>query len=359
MDGTKSFLVRRRKAVVALVCLAGVWACLAVLQEKSRDAAQGGARPLAWLAPFSRWLAGAGRDKNAEFVSMAGGTFVMGDALDGLRDACPHEVMLGPYAIGRHEVTLKLWDQITSWAQAHGYTDLPKGLGKEGDHPVYAITWHDAVKWCNARSEMEGRTPCYYEDHGLTRILRTEGADLTGRCVRWEADGYRLPTEAEWEMAARGGLQGKRFPRGNEITHLEANYSGSTKHVPYDKSGRDGPPAAFMNGLPHTAPVGSFEPNGFGLHDMAGNVWEWCWDFYDKHYGVPELASNQFTALALRPPPSSVVVKNPRGPEFGTTAVVRGGSWRHSAEDARCALRYDLPAGIPAAHVGFRLASRL
>lgn len=294
-------------------------------------------------------------DNNGEFVAIAGGSFVMGDSLDKLRDARPHEVMLSPYSIGRHEVTLKLWDQVAGWAHGNGYTDLPPGMAKGDAHPVYGVTRHNAIKWCNARSEMEGRTPCYYEDEARTAVLRTEGDALDGRCVRWEADGYRLPTEAEWERAARGGLQGQRFPWGDEISHQNANYSGSTRGAPYDKSGRNGPPAAYITSLPHTAPVGSFPPNELGLHDMAGNVLEWCWDFYDKHYGLPELANNEFGAVVLNPPPSAVVVKDPHGPDLGISNVARGGSWRHSAEDARCAFRYDLPGGVPAAHVGFRV----
>lgn len=344
--------------VMALVCLAAVGGCLWALG----GSAAGSGKPLSWLSPLTRWLAGAsaGEDKTpTEFVSMAGGTFVMGDSLDHLRDAKPHEVTLSPYAIGRYEVTLKLWEKIIPWARAHGYTDLPQGQAKGDDHPVYAITRQDAMKWCNARSEMEGRSPCYYEDNAQTMVLRAEGGDLTSRCVRWEADGYRLPTEAEWEAAARGGLQGKRFPQGNDISHQEANYSGSLKEVPYDKSGRDGPPAAFASGLPYTAPVGSFPPNALGLHDMAGNVLEWCGDFYDKHYGLPGLAKNEVTTMAFSPPPASVPVKDPHGPEIGTTAVVRGGSWRHSAEDVRCAFRYDLPGSVPVAHVGFRLVRKL
>lgn len=348
---TKVFFVQRRKAVVVLLCSAAMVGLVGTVLRAS------GSKPLAWLTPVMRWL--AGDDQKSEFVSIAGGGFVMGDALDKLRDARPHRVTLSPYSIGRHEVTLKLWDQVASWGRTHGYPELPSGQAKGDDHPVYGVAWDDAVRWCNARSEMEGRTPCYYEDEGWTKILRTREREITARCVRWVGDGYRLPTEAEWEMAARGGLQGKRFPRGNEITHNDANYSGSSKGAPYDKSGRDGAPAAFVSSLPYTAPVGSFAPNGLGLHDMAGNVLEWCWDFYDKHYGVSELARHESTTMALSPPASAGVVKDPRGPELGATSVVRGGSWRHSAEDARCAFRYDLPGAAPAAHVGFRLVRGL
>lgn len=288
----------------------------------------------------------------SELVLINGGTVVVGDGIDGLRDALPHRVILSPYMIGRHEVTLELWEKVRTWGRDHGY-DLPVGMGKDARHPVYAVVWADAAKWCNARSEMEKLTPCYYQDGGLTAVFRSGEADLTNRCVKWDANGYRLPTEAEWEVAARGRLEGRRFPWGDEITHQDANYS-SKASAAYDKSRQRGTPPAYSGQLPHTAPAGSFKSNGFGLYDMAGNVAEWCWDSYDKHYGIVGLDTATSGAASLALP----AIRDPRGPDSGNTSVVRGGSWRHDAPDARCASRFDLPVSVPSPHVGFRVARR-
>jgi sulfatase modifying factor 1 len=270
-------------------------------------------------------------------VHLPDGSFAMGDMLDGLKDARSHQVSLTPFMMAKHEVTFKLWDSVVLWGRDHGYPDLPAGNGKAHDHPVYGISWVDAVKWCNALSEKEGLTPCYYSEASRQNVARKGSADIGNQQVKWEANGYRLPTEAEWEFAARGGLADKRFPWGNEITHEQANYHGSPL-IDYDKSQHEGAAPQLMSSKPYTAAVGSFQTNGFGLYDMAGNVSEWCWDFYDPNYGTPEPQLN-----------------NPRGPDKGKNCVVRGGSWRNTAAEARCASRFSLPGDQPVAYVGFRV----
>ena len=303
--------------------------------------------------PAGKAKAVAKKPIESELVHLEEITMTVGDTLDGLNDALPHRVKLSSYWMARHEVTMELWDRVVKWGREHGYDSLPAGMGKEGGHPVYAISWSAAVQWCNARSEMEGATPCYYTDTSRKVVYRGGEAYMTNSCVKWEANGYRLPTEAEWEVAARGRLNAKRFPHGDQITHKEANYAGKTS-VPFDKSGREGPPPPFLGSLPHTAPVGSFRANAFGLYDMSGNVCEWCWDVYDKYYGIPALGETASSGKAstLRPVP------NPTGPDTGETRVVRGGSWRHDAREARCASRFDLPGTAPAPHVGFRVVRR-
>src|SRR5207302_50350 len=112
-----------------------------------------------------------------------------------------------------------------AWGLVNGYTNQSAGAGKNANHPVQQISWFDAVQWCNARSRKQGLTACYYTDAGLTALYKT---NQSAPYVNWGANGYRLPTEAEWEKAARGGVVGStnRFPWASPptITHSRANY---------------------------------------------------------------------------------------------------------------------------------------
>ena len=263
------------------------------------------------------------------------GTFQMGDSFaEGSSYELPvHTVSVSAFYMGKHEVTKALWDEVKSWGEAYGYTDLPAGGGKAADHPVLGINWFAVVKWCNARSEKDGLTPCYTVSGAIYRT----GSNAPD--CNWSVNGYRLPAEAEWEKAARGGLSGKRYPWGDTISHSEANYfANGTAYG--NLSGNVGfhPIYATVPGA-CTSPVGSFSANAYGLHDMSGNVWEWCWDW--------ESGSSYYA--------SSPGV-DPRGGASGTNRIIRGGSWYDRAIGCRVAARGGFHPFAADYYFGFRVA---
>jgi len=277
----------------------------------------------------------------AEDVALIpGGPFVKGTTFsEGNPDERPTNVVdVSAFYMDRTDVTKGLWDEVFLWAVNHGYDFNSPAGGKTPTHPIHSVSWFDAVKWCNARSEMAGLKPAYYTDATQTAVYRRGYVDLENDWVNWNA-GYRLPTEAEWEKAARGGVAGRRFPWPDvdTITHARANYTADPSTYPYDANSAHGlNPTFATDGAPYTSPVAYFAPNGYGLHDMAGNVWQWCWDRYDASY----YASS----------PSA----DPRGPTTGQERVGRGGSWDHHAWDCRAATRNKGTPDYSGINLGFR-----
>ena len=190
-----------------------------------------------------------------------------------------------PYWMEKKAVTHKQWEETRDWALAHDYAFDHAGAGKDKNHPVQSVNWYDCVKWCNARSQREGFVPAYYTDNAFTRVY-VKGQSNTVWVSPW-ANGYLLPTDEEREFAARGGVKNRRFPWGDTdtIQHARANYVSSAG-LAYDTSPTRGyHPVYDVGDDPCTSPVGSFAPNGYGLYDMAGNVWEWCFDWHPSGPG--------------------------------------------------------------------------
>ncbi len=219
-----------------------------------------------------------------EMVLLPGGDLMMVSDAGG--DESPrHKVHIDPFLIDKYEVTQRQFADLEIPDPSHF---------KDPDRPVEQIRWSDAILYCNARSESEGLEPCYDEE--------TFACDF-------QASGYRLPTEAEWEYAARAGTR--------------------TAYFFGDSSDRLTSFACFKaNAKQRTDRVGHKRPNPWGLCDMLGNVSEWCHDVYAADY-------------YQRSP-----VDNPRGPEKGPKRVLRGGSWKSSAEACRVAARLGKVAGF-------------
>ncbi len=221
-----------------------------------------------------------------------------------------YDITVDDFLMDKYLVTKELWDEVRNdpATEERGYTDLRVGGGQGIDHPVHTVSWFDAVKWLNARSELAGLEPVYYTDAAMTQIYRT--GEEWEPYVKATANGYRLPTMDQWEYAARGGRQSKRFPWGNRINHENANYRAAGELFNYD----DGPegweyhPKGLETGSqPYTTPVDYFAPNDYGLYDMAGNLWQWNYDWHPSY--------------------------------VGSYRVLRGSSWRSHARHCRVAYR--------------------
>ncbi|HXK49598.1 MAG TPA: SUMF1/EgtB/PvdO family nonheme iron enzyme [Clostridiales bacterium] len=274
------------------------------------------------------------------FVFVQGGTFTMGDHFtEGYSYELPlHSVTVSDFYMGATEVTQAEW---SAYMPAENWSSY--GMGDT--YPAYYVSWYEIIKYCNLRSMNEGLTPCYTISSSTDpvdwgTVPTSTNTTWDAAVCNWSANGYRLPTEAEWEYAARGGLSGQRFPNGATISHstngdTQANYKADPNSCSYDVS----PTTGYHPDYNVTAsPVGSFPANGYGLYDMSGNLFEWCWDWHGSTYY------------------SSSPSDNPTGPTTGSYRVVRGGGWNYYANYCRVANRGSLYPYYSYFSFGFRLS---
>ncbi|MDP6520957.1 MAG: formylglycine-generating enzyme family protein, partial [Planctomycetota bacterium] len=208
-----------------------------------------------------------------------------------------------------------LWDGTSFSADpSHPVT------GSWAEHPMNQVSWYGACAYANGKSRDAGLDPCYDESDW--------SCDFT-------KNGYRLPTEAEWEYAARGGEHSPyyMYPWGDSIDGSQANYGSSGD--PYVAASPQTTPVGYYDGS--QTPAGVDMANGYGLYDMSGNVWEWCWDWYDSNY-----YSNSPT-------------DNPTGPATGSYRVIRGGDWAHGTWYLRSADRNDFSPTVRGDIIGVRV----
>ncbi|AEE15661.1 Sulphatase-modifying factor protein [Treponema brennaborense DSM 12168] len=267
---------------------------------------------------------GAGGEKNYmtkdNMVLIKGGSFVMGSPASEAwreKDEVQHTVTLDDFYISKYEVTQAEYESVMKKNPSYF-------KGAKGENlPVESVSWYDAVAFCNELSRREGLSAAYTID---------------GETVVWNrsADGYRLPTESEWEYAARAGtstpFSSEKAP-GDVDANFYAHYPYNIEQNYFNDSVLETRPGYYRQ---KTVAVGSFKPNANGLYDIHGNVSEWCFDFYGAY------------------PKTSV--KNPSGAEDGSTRVCRGGGWNDFGKHLRCAFRSsELPEESSASR-GFRVA---
>lgn len=295
MEGINTVVSRIFIAIIAALIVTADHSAMAAGIDKSAVSVTGKA---------SAGTAFADPSTGMVFMPVPGGCFLMGDTYgDGQGDEKPvHEVCLDGFSIGKYEVTNA---QYRMFKPEHSSGAYEANTLDDDNQPVGNVSWNDAVAYSKWLSKRSGRT-------------------------------YRLPTEAEWEYAARGGTGGRNFwdndPDGPCRSANGADLTAKSQWPAWTTTNCN-------DGYKVAAPVGSFKPNAFGVHDMMGNAWEWTGDWYDAEYYFNSPKSN------------------PRGPAGGKLRIPRGGGWGNASECVRVSDRNGFDPEFRILFLGFRLVS--
>jgi len=297
------------------------------------------------LFPMTLLVQAQSKIPKPKMVHVKGGTFIMGSIGEGKDEQPLHEVKVSSFYIGTYEVTAEDFSLFIQSTNYQTNADIKKGIfywenekwlfksninwryneqyqlrpDTAAKKPIIFVSWYDAIRYCNWLSKKHKLDPVYT-------------VNKQGVIANWQANGYRLPTESEWEYAATSRGKGDKWS-GTSVEE-EIIYYGNRWLLTEEQE----------DGFIYTAPVGSFKPNGLGIYDMSGNVWEWCWDWYgSNYYNTQE------------------VFVNPKGPDNGIYKVQKGGSWKSGPNPTylRCSFRGYFSLGDSEYSIGFRLAKNV